>query len=228
MPHRYFVTGTDTGVGKTQVSCALLELMHNAGHQPAAFKPYESGMKNLQSPGDALALHAASGGWQSLDDVSLFRFKTPVAPLHAAVIEGRPTSFRKTMAAFRRLGKGALVVEGAGGLQVPLDARHDVIDLIVATGLPAILVGRAGLGTINHVTLSVHALLRARVKIAAVVLNNSNPNRDASVSLNRAELERRFPKIRFVGPVPYLQSALRRHQALQKVLFPLLFAGKRE
>jgi dethiobiotin synthetase len=123
---------------------------------------------------------------------------------------------------FHRFGPGAGVVEGAGGLFVPLDERHDVIDAIGALKLPVVLVARAGLGTINHTSLSLEALARRRARVAAVVLVKSTRGRDPSERLNRDELERRWPSLRFFGPCPFSASVQRRDLVLRRLLAPLV------
>lgn len=222
MTPRYFVTGTDTGVGKTQVSAALLRLMVRRGHRPFAFKPFESGMASLESPADGLALREAAGGWQPLETVSLFRFKAPLAPAMAARRERRTTSWREMQSTFASFGTGAGVAEGAGGLRVPLDSRHDVIDAIETLQLPVVVVARSALGTINHTTLTLEALTRRRLRVAAVVLVSSQSSTDPSVKLNKAELERRFPRVRFLGPVPFVESPTRRAHAFERALSTLV------
>ena len=211
---RCFVAGTDTGVGKTEVASALLRALAHRGLRPWAFKPYESGVRRRAAPEDASALRAAAGGWQPLATVSLHRFRAPLAPGVAARLEGRRPSWRATLAAFRRLGPGPGVAEGAGGLLVPLDARRDVVDLAKALALPVVLVARAGLGTLNHTRLSLEALHTRRLPVAAVVLVASTRTGDASVATNRAELRRRFPRLPVLGPVPYAASASARARAL--------------
>jgi dethiobiotin synthetase len=220
MAVRLFVTGTDTGVGKTEVAAALLATLAAQGESPLAFKPYESG------PGeDARRLRAAGGGHQPLAHVSCYRFRAPLAPGLAARLEGRRTSLARVERAFRALGPGSLVVEGAGGLFVPLEPRHDVIHLLVRLGLPAVLVARAGLGTINHTTLSLLALEAAQVPVAAVVLVQATPGRDPSVRWNQPELRRRFPRVTVLGPVPFLKDPRRRQAALQAAVATLTQVG---
>ena len=217
-----FVTATDTGVGKTQVAAALLGLMGDAGLDPFAFKPYESGIADLDAPPDALRLRSAAGNGQPLSSISLYRFKKPLAPGIAAKAERKRTSFANVIKAHRAFGKRSGVIEGAGGLFVPLDDQHDVIDLIAALKAKVVLVARAGLGTINHTRLSIEALERRRVGIAAVVLNCASSHRDESMHTNRDELQRRMPNISVLGPVSFTRSQSRRDAALRAVLRPLV------
>jgi dethiobiotin synthetase len=216
-PRRFFVTGTDTGVGKTEVSAALLSALAARGERPFAFKPCESG-----GTGDSEALWDAAGRWQARETVVVYRFRAPLAPALAARAEDTRVDWRRLLAGFRALGPGPGVVEGAGGLFVPLDERHDVIDLIAATALPVVLVARAGLGTLNHTVLSLRALAQRRLTVAAVVLSQGTSDADPSVATNLPELERRFPRLRFVGPVGFEPEAGRRRALLQKALAELV------
>ncbi len=220
---RCFVTGTDTDVGKTEVSCALLRLMTQGQLKPLAFKPYESGMSNLAAPSDTLALRKAAGGQQSVSEVNVYRFRAPLAPMHAAKLAVQRTSFAHVVKHISKHQQRPVLVEGAGGIAVPLDAKHDVIDLIFALALPAVVVARAGLGTINHTTLTVQCLLARGISVAAVVLVQSTPTKDLSMKYNRPELIRRFRKIPVIGPVPFVDDVKLRAKTIERFLFPLLF-----
>jgi dethiobiotin synthetase len=218
---RYFVTGTDTGVGKTEVAAALLSLLADAGLSPGALKPYESGCADVESPADALVLRAAARSDDALGMMSLHRFRAQLAPGIAAERLGLNPSWTETLKAFRAFQGRALVVEGAGGLLVPLDRRHQVIDFIAATRLPVVLVARAGLGTLNHTGLSLLALRGRRIRVRAVVLVQSQPGRDASTRDNARWLERR-DEVEVLGPVRYLPDPAQRRAAFRKALRPLL------
>jgi dethiobiotin synthetase len=220
-PPRYFVTATDTGVGKTQVSCALLSLMADAGLHPAAFKPYESGCEDLAAPADAVELKAAA---RTEDDLALIcphRFRLPLAPGVAARRLRKDPPFAVTMELFRAFDGRALVAEGAGGLLVPIDRRRDVIDLIAALELPVILVARSGLGTLNHTGLSLQALAARKLPVRAVVLSRSTPTADPSEKDNAALLAERH-RVPVLGPVPFIQDPAARRAAFRRVLRPLV------
>jgi len=219
---RFFVAGTDTNVGKTEVAVALLRLMQARGHSPFAFKPFESGVTELSSPADALKLRRAAGDLQPLDTVSLYRFTQPLAPGIASRLERRPTRWSQVLRVYRRFAKRAGVIEGAGGLFVPLDERHDVIDLIDELQVPVVLVARAGLGTLNHTLLSLEALRARKLKVAAVVLNATSAVGDPSVPHNRAELQRRAPRLRLLGPTKFVKSEAARSEMLQRTLQALV------
>ncbi|MEW5740572.1 MAG: dethiobiotin synthase [Myxococcota bacterium] len=212
----FFVTGTDTGVGKTQVSVALLEELRSRGEVPFALKPYETG-----GTSDSEALWRAAGRWQPKASVCLFRFRKALAPAMAAP-RGDAGDPRKVKALLQEYARHPVVVEGAGGVHVPLTPRHDVVDLIALLKLPVIVVARAGLGTINHTTLTVKALTARGLEVHGVVLVQTTPGREASVALNRRELERRFPAVRFVGPVPFVADEQRRRQAFRSAVATLV------
>lgn len=218
---RYFVTGTDTGVGKTEVGAALLSLMADAGLSPGAFKPYESGCVDVERPTDALALRAAARSDDPLGTISLHRFRAPLAPGIAAERLGLAPSWTETLKAFRAFQGRALVVEGAGGLLVPLDARHRVIDLVAITRLPVVLVARAGLGTLNHTGLSLLALRARRIRVRAVVLVRSSRGHDPSVRDNGRWLEER-EAVTVLGPAPFVELASERRAMFRRILRPLL------
>jgi len=219
-PLRVFVVGTDTGVGKTEASCALLSLLADAGLRPAAFKPYESGCHRLSHPDDASAMKAAARSDDDLGLICPHRFRAAVAPGVAAARLGKHPSFRATMKAYRSFAGRPLVVEGAGGLRVPLDARREVIDLVELLGLPVLLVARAGLGTLNHTALSLEALSARKIPVLAVLLSKSAPGPDESYGDNAEWIERRH-RVAVLGPVPF-RAEEKRRAAFRRALAPLL------
>ncbi len=222
-PFRVFVTGTDTGVGKTQVAAALCELLAKAGRTPAPFKPYESGVSILEAPADALRLRRAAKSRDPLSLICPHRFTAPLAPGMAARLDGWTPSFSVTLKAFSMFEGRSLVAEGAGGLFVPLDDEHDVIDLIAELSLPVVLVARAGLGTLNHTALSLDALAKRKLPVRAVVLVKSAPGDDPSEAHNAGWLSARH-EIEVLGPVPYRKDEAARRRAFRDCLQPLLAA----
>ena len=220
-PIRFFVTATDTAVGKTEAASALLSLLADEGLCPAPFKPYESGCARLNAPADALALRAAARSDDPLEVICPHRFRLPLAPGVAATRVKKMPSFRKTLAAYRSFDGRPLILEGAGGLYVSLDSRREMIDLMQILALPVLLVARAGLGTLNHTALSLEALRARGIPVAAVLLSNSMPRKDPSY-LDNAEWIRRRNRVRVLGPVPFQSDAARRRAAFRKALRPLL------
>ncbi len=220
---RFFVTGTDTGVGKTEAACALLSLLADAGRHPAAMKPYESGCIDWHRPADALTLKAAARCDDPIDRVCPYRYRAPLAPGVAAARRRETPSFARVLALARSFGARPLVIEGAGGLFVPIDAQRDIIDLIAALNVPVLLVARAGLGTLNHTGLSLDALTRRGLSVRAVLLTKVTAARDPSEQDN-AEWIRQRHGVPVLGPVPYVRGPTRRRATYREALRPLLSA----
>lgn len=188
----YFVTGTDTGVGKTYVTAALADQGRQLGKWVFAWKPIETGcvLVNGQLAGDDQ--EAISSEWQEGDLRGLYRFRRPVAPLVAAREEGSAIDPDRIADTFQTGAAQAdlVLVEGAGGWRVPITDRHDMGSLAKMLGLPIIVVARGGLGTINHTVLTVEAVTRDQQSIAAVVLS-CRPDEDRGfVEENAAEIRR--------------------------------------
>jgi dethiobiotin synthetase len=167
-----FVTGTDTGVGKTIVSAGLICLAARAGLRLVPFKPVETGV-GRDGPSDARALIAATRRFDlDLSAVCPVTFPEPVAPAAAAHHHRRPVAIPTLLAAAARLRSqgDALLVESAGGLLSPYTPRTTAADLATRMGLPLLLVARNGLGTINHTALCLAELRRRKLPVAAVLL----------------------------------------------------------
>jgi dethiobiotin synthetase len=207
----FFVAGTDTGVGKTEVARALCVVMARRGLRPIPFKPVETGC-DPDAPSDALALREACGALDTpLDRVCPYRFRMPAAPLVAAEAEGRSIDLSHIEAL---AGTSPLVVEAAGGLLVPL-ARPLLtnLDLIERLRLPVVLVARAGLSTLNHSALSFEALSRRNVDVAAIVLNRIAAEDDPTVESNPRWVAA-LTGARVLGPTPFVSDPRARLDAL--------------
>jgi dethiobiotin synthetase len=168
------VAGTDTGVGKTAVSVALLRLARRRGLRLVPFKPAETGCAG-GLPADARRLRAAAGRADlPLSLICPYTFDAPVAP--AAAARASELSLpRLTAAAHRAAATGdALLIEGAGGLLSPYGRRLTAADLAADLGVPLLLVARNGLGTINHTVLCLNEIARRGLEIAALILVNTS------------------------------------------------------
>ena len=179
-----FVTGTDTGVGKTFVACALATALRRRGLHIAVMKPVETGVE--KEPADALALRAAAADPAPLDDICPYRLRAPLAPAVAARLEGVAIDVARLVAlvARRRQEADLLLVEGAGGLLVPLDARTTYAELAVRTGLPLLIVGANRLGTVNHCALTARVAAAAGLVVHGFVLSQPAAETDASAATN--------------------------------------------
>lgn len=190
MPSRFFITGTDTGVGKTTVSallCAALDAIY--------WKPIQTGARDGTDRAAVLRL-ANLPRSRALPET--YRFSPPVSPHLAAQRAGVRIELRKirlpAIAAHENL-----IVEGAGGALVPINANQLMTDLMSHLGLPVLLVTRTSLGTINHSLLSIAALRAAHLDLRGVIMSGK-PNRE-----NRRAIER-YGKIEVLGAVPLLKK----------------------
>jgi dethiobiotin synthetase len=200
----FFVTGTDTGVGKTVAACALVRGLRARGVAVGVMKPVETGVDE-RGPQDALALTAAADETAPLADVCPFQLALPAAPSVAAAAEQSPVSLEGILQSYDRIASRGcvMVVEGAGGLRVPITDELDMADLALALELPAVLVARARLGTINHTLLTVSELERRHVPLAGVIVSHADgpiSHADASnLDFLRSALAERL-----VGEIPPL------------------------
>lgn len=169
----YFITGTDTGVGKTLVSCALLHGLAAQGRRSVGFKPVAAGCDDADHNADALALRAAGNVQASYGQINPYCFAHAIAPHLAARHSGVAIDFARIMASYRELAAQAdeVIVEGVGGFCVPLNARQDGADLAAALELPVILVVGMRLGCLNHALLTLRAIAAQPLECAGWVAN---------------------------------------------------------
>lgn len=166
----YFLTGTDTEIGKTFSACALLHAWRERGLVAAAYKPVAAGAEQLDgawSNDDARRLQAAATPGFTLAQINPVCLRTPIAPHLAARIEGRSLELAELVAghAYLRERSERLIVEGVGGFRVPLGDDFDSADLACALGLPVILVVGLRLGCINHAALTAEAILARGLRL---------------------------------------------------------------
>jgi dethiobiotin synthetase len=202
----WFVTGTDTGVGKTVVACALLRALRAKGLDVGGLKPIETGV-GPEGPLDAIALAEAAGGSDPIELVCPQRFALPAAPNVAARHEGRSIDWTWIDSAFEQISAGGrcVVVEGAGGLLVPIDDTTTMLDLAERWQLPLVVVARAALGTINHTSLTLEVARQRGVPIAGVVISHSAGALSASDALNLSALRASLGEL-LLGEVPPLAT----------------------
>ena len=206
-PRGFFVTGTDTGVGKTVVACALVRGLRARGLDAGAMKPIETGV-GAGGPADALALCAAAGGRDRLDEVCPQRFALPAAPIVAARAEACEVDLGAVLRIFEKLAARheLMVVEGAGGLLVPAAAGASMAELARRLALPLVIVARAALGTINHSCLTLEAAEARGLGVAGVVISHCDGPISSADHANLAEL-RQHLGARLVGEIPPLPEA---------------------
>ena len=169
----YFVTGTDTGVGKTLISCALLHGFAAQGKRVVGMKPVAAGCDEDGQNEDVLQLRAAGNVPVGYGQINPYCFVPPIAPHIAAQRAGVIMQFSRIAASYRELAAQAdvVIVEGAGGLLVPLNAQQDSADLAKELGLPVILVVGMRLGCLNHALLTVEVIAARGLALAGWVAN---------------------------------------------------------
>lgn len=210
-----FITGTDTAVGKTLVAATLAFHLKKRGLTVGVMKPIETGVsQSRMAQSDAARLQAIVECEDALGAICPFQFGSPVSPLAAAKAERRVINPKVVGQVYRLLSSryDYMVVEGVGGVYVPITTNTDVMDLIVGLRLPVVVVGRAGLGGINHALLTIEALHRRKIPIAAVVLNRTDPARSNVLRTQvrtTVEVLRKEAGVPVIGPLPY-ESGLTR------------------
>ncbi|MEJ5072518.1 dethiobiotin synthase [Enterobacter ludwigii] len=208
MTERYFVTGTDTEVGKTVASCALLQAANRAGFRTAGYKPVASGSE-MTTDGlrntDALALQRNSGVALKYEDVNPYTFAEPTSPHIVSEDEGRPIDAHALSAGLQALSHKAdwVLVEGAGGWYTPLAADWTFADWVQAERLPVILVVGVKLGCINHALLTAQAIAQAGLPLVGWIANDVIPPGKRHTEY-LATLTRLLPAP-LLGEIPYLE-----------------------
>lgn len=169
-----FVTGTDTGVGKTIVSAALARFLSERGLSVGVMKPAESGVDDPDRPGaDASLLQWAAGSRDDDREIAPYRLRTPLSPAQAAKKEGVFIDFSALTATAKALGKrhDFLIIEGAGGLMTPLSGGLLMADLAKGIGLPLLVVTTPRLGTLNQTLLTIFAAQQMGIPVAGYLIN---------------------------------------------------------
>lgn len=177
---RLGITGTDTAVGKTYLSTVLLGLMRRRGLNVAAMKPVETGVKADDPASDAMRLREAAGADDPIDRIRPILLAEPLAPWVARMRSGGSVDLNALDDAYQALqeGRDAILVEGAGGLLVPITRDLAYDGLFVQWGLDLIVVAGNRLGTINHTLLTVRAAHDAGLRVRGVILNALGPDRN--------------------------------------------------
>jgi dethiobiotin synthetase len=172
-PNGIFVTGTDTGVGKTVVAAAIAWNLTQAGKRVALMKPVQTGTI-VSGPTDIEFVQKVLGADYSLDVSCPYMFSDPVAPLVASMLVGERIDIKKIKDAYSRLSSDNdfVIVEGAGGLLVPILEDYFMSDLALDLDLPVLIVTRPNLGTLNHTFLTLESAKKRGLDVAGIVISN--------------------------------------------------------
>ncbi|MBI3950977.1 MAG: dethiobiotin synthase [Acidobacteria bacterium] len=207
IPEALFITGTDTGVGKTAIGAAIALCLREAGLTVAAFKPIETGVPRSGGRlSDGQVLFQASNA-VSQEGAGLYTLKHPLAPAVAAEMERVEMDIRQIVERFHQLKSQSdiVIVEGVGGIMVPIRWDYFVLDLIKELLIPVAIVARAGLGTINHTVLTYTALKGKGIEVFAIVLN-AYPSHPELAEKTNPDALRRATGFERVFILPQLQT----------------------
>lgn len=200
MTRGLFITGTDTGVGKTAVSAGLASVLRKRGLSIGVMKPVAAG-----SPADAHFLRKAANVSDPIQDINPICLPHPLSPNVAAKIQGDPIDLNSILDAFARLSKAHsyLLVEGIGGLLVPIRDDLSVADLASMLGLPLLLIARTTLGTINHTLLTLEAAAARNLEVRGVIYNTTRPSPSNMTTLTNPEVINLISGIPCLGTLPH-------------------------
>jgi dethiobiotin synthetase len=205
-----FVTGTDTGIGKTLVTCALTAFFSlRKGRDVGVMKPLEAGLtlhgKDLL-PWDATLLKEASGSQDDLSLINPYCFESPLAPETASELEHVRIDLGMLDRIYGQLraNHDLLFIEGAGGILVPITNNFFYVDLMKRWGVLALVVARLGLGTINHTLLTCRYLKQEGIPIAGVILNDNEGKKDLAAKTN-PDMIARYLDVPLLGVFPHLE-----------------------
>jgi dethiobiotin synthetase len=181
----FFITGTDTGVGKTYITKLLVESLRAEGKYAVGFKPISCGDRD-----DAAILAAVSGNLE-LDEVNPLHFSSGVAPHVAGLLENKTIHPAEIIASYQAISEkyDPVIVEGAGGWEVPITENYFVSDLAKDLNLPVILVAANRLGAINHILLTLAAIEAKGLKCAGIILNQLEDEMDTPMITNKGIIE---------------------------------------
>lgn len=211
-----FITATDTGVGKTTITAALVLALQKKGYRVGVMKPVETGIDPQQTE------TSDTGRLQSLLSppppsalICLYAFPQPIAPLACARATGITIDLARIATAFHvvRQQHSVCFVEGAGGVLTPLSPTHTIRDLIVTLNLPALVVSRTSLGSVNHLLMTLEALHSAGIKPCGIVLNDPLPTTQTEPFIQQRTstigLIQEWSKVPVFGPLEFRKTVQR-------------------
>ena len=203
-PKGVFIAGTDTNVGKTVVTAALGMALQQTGSTVGIMKPVETGTTPDETTSDGQRLKRFFASYGNVGVRGLYCFASPVAPLEAARARQQLIDVEVILDAYRTFAvhHDYVLVEGVGGILVPLTHARDVRDLIQLLGLPCLIVSRTRLGAINHARLTLMGLRQAGIRILGILLNDTDTNGEEQQA-STVKLLRELSDVPVLGPLPF-------------------------
>jgi len=224
-PAGIFVTGTDTGIGKTVVSAVLVSILRADGTDAVPMKPVQTGCEirdgRMTAPDLEFAVRPIDPALSpdEMDMMCPYRFEAPCSPHLAAAREERAVSVECILGCFHDLAErhDFVVVEGAGGVLVPLNEQEMMVDLMAGLHLPVLLVARPGLGTLNHTLLSLRELSRAGLDVLGVVFNETSAAGPGYIESDNAATIERLGGVPVLGRLPRVEDVHRFPDAIAEL-----------
>lgn len=224
-----FITGTDTGIGKTVLTALLLAELRRRGISAAPMKPVQTGCSPANPAPDldyALAMARMAVSKEHYASMSPYRFEPACSPHLAAEMAGVEIDITKMVIAARTLTADYdfLIAEGAGGIMVPLNQKETMLDLMQALKLPVLLAARPGLGTINHTLLSIRTLRADALNIAGIVLVTRSREDAGFIEEDNVNSIEHFGKVPVLGTIPYCAQLAASNPDFEALPIPVVAA----
>ncbi len=207
-----FITGTDTGVGKTLIAGAIAKILADGGHKVGVFKPVATGCishwEGLVSRDSEFLAYCANSNLR-LTVINPVAYVTAAAPIVSAAEEHRPVDFKKIATIYDEICRNCdiVIIEGIGGIRVPLTDEFDLRDLAVEFDLPVVIVSRPNLGTINHTLLTIDSVRTAKLEIAGVVINGYDSSQTTIAEETARQVISQCGDVTILGDVPFDETA---------------------
>ncbi|PKL46133.1 MAG: dethiobiotin synthase [Planctomycetes bacterium HGW-Planctomycetes-1] len=203
-----FITGTDTGVGKTLIAGAVAKILSQKGKKTGVFKPIATGCKKTRQglvSEDAEFLKRCTNTELGLEIINPVKFAKPAAPFACEKAENRKTDFVKIAVAYGQIcsKNDYVIVEGIGGIRVPITKEIDVLELAKAFSLPVVIVARSKLGTINHTLLTIDAVRQAGLSLAGVIINGYDEKTKDFAEKTNTRIIQKLGKVKILTVVPF-------------------------
>ena len=216
-----FITGTDTGVGKTLIAGAIAKILSQKGKKIGVFKPVATGCKKSLVSEDAQFLFRCANGKLALDVINPVTFEIPASPFACEKAENKKVSIKKITGAYKKICQKSnyVIVEGIGGIKVPITDRIDVLGLAKAFKLPVVIIAKSKLGTINHTLLTIDAVRSAGLLLAGVVINGYDEKTKDFAEKTNAKMIEKLGKVKILAVVPFDdKTSMKKFIIGQKVL----------
>lgn len=203
-----FITGTDTDVGKTVITAGIAAVMQSLGYTVGVFKPVQSGAIKKNNEYLSPDLKFVNLIDPNVKTKCSYNFHYPVAPYLASIMEKVPIEKRKILKDYNEFKQECdfMIVEGAGGILVPIYHNYIVADLIKELNIPTVIVARPNLGTINHTLLTIEAALNRNIEIAGIIISNYPTNTKDIAMRTAAHFIKEFSDVKILGTLPRIES----------------------